>query len=447
MLGDRVSSFAPEGAFFRTGDSRSLLNTSLNTFAVGDTYTVAAWVRFNSLNNGVLVSEDIIRLFPANNDNDILSLGTTSTGIAQFNFTASTSAGVVRSIVPGGLGPLPVVGRWYHIVGCKFGSSIMRLFINGEDVLTTAISVPTTTDAPRQISIGIDGRDSSGQLDADIHSVALWNTAISEESVRAVYNGGYKDLDLRVAHPCYAEAPNLKHWWRFGQGATTAFSAGNDLMADWVPSGGISITEEGGDVDDEDILLVDTGSRGTVMKLDGSGGSLSSSVAVPIGIANEWSISTWIRPLDISIADQSILCICDNTAPSFQSLIEIGIAGTSPNDPLVVTLNTDNVAITEILRTVSYNDVLSFDVWHHLLVTWDGSIVKTYLNSELLVASSLISNPGVQSDNSRFVDLGADSEGGSPANFFDGSIGHTAIWDVAMDEDAVCQIYGGNRRR
>ncbi len=617
MLGDRASSFAPEGAFFRTGDSLSLLNTGLSTFEVGDTYTVAVWVRFNTLPAGF--AEDIVRLFPANNDNDILRLGVTSTG--KFQFTASTSAGAVKSI--DSVSVLPKVDRWYHIVGCKFGSSIMRLFINGEDLVTIVFPptvIPTTTDAPRQISIGIDGRDSSGQLDADIHSVALWNTAISEESVRAIYNGGYKDLDLRpdargdpdvATHPCYAEAPNLKHWWRFGQGATDFFSEGNALMTDWVPSGGIPIIEAGGEIatitfnepgliagfgpdptfpglpkgttpittqfldlgvvfsqdvlgvsyvstpaivggpgagpsggnvlaintvpqlgpattltatfvepgdvgsprtvpnvsvfvadgnavpsprvtvrtfdsvgtlleegnlispsttfnftvggiarvdfidndgdgfiiddfsfprvlDDEDTLLVDTGSRGTVMKLDGSGGSLSSSVAIPIGIANEWSISTWIRPLDISIADQSILCICDGT----QSLIEIGIVGTAPNDPLVVSLNTDNV-VTEILRTVSYNDVLSFNVWHHLLVTWDGAIVKTYLNSELLAASSLVSNPGVQSDNSRFATLGADSEGGAPANFFNGSIGHTAIWDVAMDEDAVCQIYGG----
>jgi len=439
-LGDRVSRFAPEDAFFRTGDSRALLNTSLNTFGVGDSYTVAAWVRFNSL-AAAFTSEDIVRLFPAGNDNDILRLGLTSTGTAQFQFTASTSAGVVKNLTP--VSPLPQVGRWYHVVGCKVGSSTMRIFINGEDVLTTGVTVPTTTDAARQISIGIDGRDSSGQLDADIHSVSLWDTAISEESVRAVYNGGYKDLDLRVAHPCYAEAPNLKHWWRFGQGATTTFSAGNEFMTDWVPSGGISITEEAGSVDDEDILLVGTNSRGTAMELDGSGGSLSSAVAVPIGIDNEWSISTWIKPFDVSLADQTILCICDNTAPSFQSVIQISIEGTSPDDPLRILLNTDNAALTEILREVDYEEVLSFNEWQHLLITWDGSTVKTYLNGVLLFPSSITGNAGVQSDNSRFVDLGADSAGGAPANFFDGLIGHTAVWNTVMDEDALCQVYSG----
>ena len=54
----------------------------------------------------------------------------------------------------------------------------------------------------------------------NIDEVAIWNTALDGDAVKAVYNGG-KPTDLMMDNGAYDEyTDNIKGYWRMGDGDT-----------------------------------------------------------------------------------------------------------------------------------------------------------------------------------------------------------------------------------
>jgi hypothetical protein len=136
------------------------------------------------------------------------------------------------------------------------------------------------------------------------------------------------------------------------------------------------------------------------------------------------------------------MCVCDNTLPAYSSTISLSINGGGAGDPFKVLMYTENGLATELLAEYDYNSPFVEDEWNHVLVTWDGAIVRAYLNGDILVPDSSVTNPGQQNDHPRFVALGAGLLSGSPDDFLNGLLGHTGVWSVELSADEAEQIYG-----
>jgi len=305
------------------------------------------------------------------------------------------------------------------------------------DVLTNITDLDDTSGSfPNRTAI-LD----NSQFDGDIHSVAIWDVAITEESVKAVYSGGWKDFDIRNSnHPCYRESGDLKHWFRFGQGSTTIHSSGDDFVVDWVTSGGIALTEAIDTVQHEDILKPGGGLLGTSMDFVAIspvvGDAISMPVAVPIGISNTWTISQWIKPRDIATVNSIFFCVCGLGV--FNSLIGMGQLGTVAGDPLRVSLfNSSGGALQE----QDYNGALVEDTWHNVIVTWDGvGGLDLILDGVTLVPDVTTGGTGVQTDTSRTIFLGASSQSGSTTVFWSGRMGHIGMWRKVLSTNEIKTI-------
>ncbi len=398
-LGDTVKRFSPDGSYFTTGGTLGLENNTPAVYGVGPSHTIACWVRPDSL-PATDTEEVIFRLWSGSGAAYQIELGIQNvSGTTTFYYRVSDNAG--SSTVTLESTTTPVADVWYQVLGCKNDVYSGRLFINAvsEDLL---IGVPAQSDAVRSSSVGLDGYDASRNFDGSIHSITIWDLAISEEAVRAVYSGGWKDLDLRDdRNPGYNDAVNLVHWWRFGQGATDAHPAGNEWMVDWVDSGGISITEQEGVVEQSDILTVGDAPAGTSVDFDGAS-SMSTPTAVPMLIVNEWTVSAWIKPREVLTTDSDIIYIGPDSSEIDSILISQN--GGTANDPLVVTVK-DGTGTTIFAH--EYYTVLSEDEWQHVAVTWDGAALNTYLDGELLTPDDTGAGAGIaQADSSRDILLG-----------------------------------------
>lgn len=435
MLGDTAVRFAPDGSFFTTGGTRGLKNTSSQPYDIGPSSTVSIWVRPASL-PGTGLEEDVFRLYSGVTDINQIVIGLKENGAGTTNwfYTTSDASAVTLQLV----GTSPVqVGNWYNIIGCKFDSFVQRLFVNAIDENTVAAGVPVTPDISRFSSVGLDGRTNTKPFDGDIHSVALWDVAVTQESVRAVYNGGWKDLDLRDDnHPCYNEGKDLKHWWRFGQGSTSTHSSGDDIVTDWVTTGGITLPVQVGTVEQGDILRAGDGPIGTSLLFDGSS-AISSTPIQPIGLFDAWTISSWIKPSAIETANQSWLYI-GTAAAGAPNSINFQILGSLPGDPLRVTV-VNSAGAT--LKELTFEDALLNDDWFNIIATWDGGpdTLSVYKSGVLLVPDATVSGSGSQTDASRFIDVGGSVNGVSVDHYF-GQVGHIGMWNSVLALDEILQI-------
>jgi hypothetical protein len=82
--------------------------------------------------------------------------------------------------------------------------------------------------------------------------------------------------------------------------------------------------------------------------------------------------------------------------------------------------------------------VISLNEWHHVVWTYDTTNAKIYIDGVLKNTTAVSGKTITNTDN---LYIGALNNNGSVANYLDGLINEAAIWDVALDADAVTALY------
>ncbi len=89
---------------------------------------------------------------------------------------------------------------------------------------------------------------------------------------------------------------------------------------------------------------------------------------------------------------------------------------------------------TSIIGTTSPSQ----NVWYHLVTTWDGSLLKLYLNGSSDATAVSISGTLLQSS-ARFIlnNWGWGGGGGIPSQAFGGQLSNVAVYNAALSSSAV----------
>ena len=101
-------------------------------------------------------------------------------------------------------------GEWYHLVGTHVAATgIGKLFINGSLVSTNTFSntSPFGGDRSNPISIGSNADGVFALFNGSIDAVGIWNRALSDSEVAALYNSG---TGLELPAPT---GPTIKNGW------------------------------------------------------------------------------------------------------------------------------------------------------------------------------------------------------------------------------------------
>jgi hypothetical protein len=106
----------------------------------------------------------------------------------------------------------------------------------------------TMADGLRELAIGNLGTSNFGSLGGDVHSVSVWDVALTAAEVLALHNGGSpEDHDNRFALGNYASEDNLMHYYRLGLDKS-------DLGRDWGNADAlVKIDEDPNDITAADI--------------------------------------------------------------------------------------------------------------------------------------------------------------------------------------------------
>lgn len=171
-----VSGKINNGADFGSSNTNKTFtgNSALTRAQIKAGYTVSAWVKFSTVNNG----RGIVGMVRSDGDYANFELRyTTGFQLRVYanpdNIVGTTSA---------------TTGVWYHVVGTYDGSTL-KLYVNGSLEASKSYSYATLGDSGQNqtvIGSGLGGEYTSAIID----EVGVWSRALSDSEVTELYNSG-----------------------------------------------------------------------------------------------------------------------------------------------------------------------------------------------------------------------------------------------------------------
>jgi hypothetical protein len=367
-----IVSNAPEGAYVDLdGANEYLGNQNPGTTGIANTYSWGVWARWPSFQGA---NEIIIDL----DDDDDPDKKRAVIYIQADNklYARVLGAGDGSDAGVGATNAL-IADQWYHVMMVKDGTSAIHLYVNGVLEGSDTSSIPDTSsdDSDRDFSIGaaanVFGNDKSNM---QLHSAFAWDVALDAANVKALFNGGHKNLDLSVRGGNYTKEGNLIHWWRCRPPGTVG--TGTTYMVDQVASGGIDVETNAANIAGADFIPAAGTAVGVSIDFNGSDENMANTTNQSIGIVNAWTINAWIYPHDVDTARNDVFAITENT-PTTPDRIQCLIRGDVANDPVQVVVY-DNGGSN--LKNYYWNAPLTENAWNMVTISWDGTNLLLYVN-------------------------------------------------------------------
>ena len=214
--------------------------------------------------------------------------------------------------------------------------------------------------------------------------------------------------------PVPALASGLVAWYKFDGNANDSSGNGNH-----------------GTVNGATLTTDRFGNPNSAYSFDGNDWISTANSTSLAGIYNTITVSAWIRP---NVSGSSCI-LCKGTT---SSLRQYGLV-------VNTTATTGNYCINDGNYYGSYGDIYvnsstppSVGVWQHVTMTYDGSVVKAYLNGTLVGTRSV---SGYFPEVSGGLLLGKDPPGS--LEYYSGAMDDVRIYNRALSAVEVAALYGG----
>ncbi len=293
------------------------------------------------------------------------------------------------------------VGEWYHVVVTYDGYTLCA-YLNGEEKDSAYYNFTLASNA-QSLKIGVYGNSTLYYFNGSIDFVCLYNYSLTADGVMELY------LSAGICGN-----------WEFndGSGATATDSSGYDndgtiYGASW----------SSGHPDHDGYFRNALSFDGTDDYIDCGNYSMFN-----FNDTNAFTISCWIKPENLSGGKQGIVGKWGGswTISPFQVAIDaygriracIGAGGVSYGNVYIqaADLETGN--------------------WHHVATTYDGSILRIYLNGEEKDSEQY---DYTLTSNSSCVEIGR--YGNATKCHFDGLIDKVRLYNRALDQIAIQTLY------
>lgn len=319
---------------------------------------------------------------------------------------------------------------WQHYVLRWNGTSLL-LWINGIYHSSPVKQIDKDVTQTNVLSHVAIGGSTAGSLllDGNIHSVAVWDTGLTQSEIRAIWCNGWKDFPLDLPSLNYAKQGNLVHWWKLG--AVAGSRAGGDTSLDDVASGGmdtdlnaVAITRQ------EDAFSWPDVVQGHSVPLEGGVKYMSTVSAQSLGIGDSWTIQAWVKVDDSGgymwIAREALGL--DN---------RITCRATSGGDFTFQIWDENG----NFIKSYELANGVTVGSWHHLAMTWNGSTneLKPYVNGvdKSSAVTKIEDLTGTMTSTARIFDVGSYTSAGT----FLGRASSAAIWSSVLTADEIAEIY------
>jgi len=329
------------------------------------------------------------------------------------------------------------MNKWFHLM-LVLENNTLNIFVNGQDKTSLATITGTISTMPSLLSgayknymLGYYNSTAYSWQGSVVH-IAQWDSDKSS-NISTIYNNGQPG-DLTSLSP--------KNWWKLTDGSlvdsgseadnAVALSTLPNVVATNVSSNSKSGTSSGmttANLVTSDLnrsLLYSSYS----MNFDASSGDKITGTGALISGNDSRSFSLWYK----------------TTTTTPQIPFSLG----SPTDQtngaqFAYCINRSSTTNAAIFGKNSAYDTSVFTVpntsdgeWHHLLVTYDQSSLKVYLDGNLEATPAL---PSTSYITSAGFTIGGWTMVGN--RLFNGKISNVSVWNSALSENEILTIYNG----
>lgn len=305
---------------------------------------------------------------------------------------------------------------WYHIAVTINGPTL-NMYVNGKLYVTTSLTDTYSLTGTEVLTIATDyGNTVYANIKAD--EVRVWST---ERSVAEIKTNMYKELAGNEA--------GLLSYYKMSNGSGASLSD-NQISGSYggVLSGGYTWVASGAFADNRNALDFD-GSNDYV--------DCGNSASVQRNGTQSFTLEAWVKPTGgiwVSVISKFV-----HTASNEGYSIEIF---SDNRVSLLIGNNWSN------WTAVTSNASLSAGVWSHIAATYDGSVVKIYINGLLMTVNGTSSQSIPWTDG--VTDSGTNLLLGSRSGttFYSGQMDEARVWTVARTQaeiqENMCHTLVGN---
>ena len=300
-----------------------------------------------------------------------------------------------------------VVDQTYHVVGTYDGTT-QRLYINGTQVASTALSGPATTNTNALYLGSWDGGEEF--FKGTIDEPAVYGSVLSAPRIAAHYEVGSGS----PPPPSYSTAVNADtpvSYWRLGE--TSGTSAGDERGANpgtYQNSPTLGTTS---------LLASDTANK--AVSFDGTNDSVKVPSSSSLQLTSSLSLEAWVKPASLPTSGNfaSILTKAESYSLQF-------------NGPrLEFTIMQGGVR----KRLQAPEGAIVVDQTYHVVGTYDGTTQRLYINGTQ-VASTALSGPATTNTNALYL---GSWDGGE--EFFKGTIDEPAVYGSVLSAPRIAAHY------
>lgn len=320
-------------------------------------------------------------------------------------------------------------GLWSDNTAGIFGSATSRLWLDAPDLGDLELgprsgSTILAGARIRALSVWLDSTNSNGHAAGAFKVQGGMTTSLDAGHITTDGNGnlttvglasttGTVDTETWVDLVRDISAGDLIAFYRLDEasGANAADSSGNGVAATY--NGGVTYNVAGAITDGDHAVT-----------LNGTTGYINVTSTAPFPTGNDaFSMSVWFNFASNPGSQQEIIAYGSASAHDYMQL-DI--------------LSTGAVAADTGATTVT-SGVLSTGVWHHAVITWDGTTMRLYVDGASVGTPA---TPGAQAwaTSSTFARIGANVTA-SPTQFFTGSVDEAAFWSVALTATQISSLY------
>jgi len=311
-------------------------------------------------------------------------------------------------------------GEWHHLAGIYDGSDV-KVYVDGI-VGTTTTSFTGSIDytSPPTLSMGVN--DSAGNdFDGKVDDVRVYNYARTQGQIIEDMNAGHPV----PGSPIGSASLHLKFDEGYGDTANDSSPQDNDGNL----AGGTSCPQSG---DSACPVWVNSGKYNKALEFDISATTddyVDTGMDSDFDFTTNMSLSAWINKTSTFI-------------PAFGAIIsKYGASNqasyyTYVNNSEGVCIRADDDGSTPFdVEACTADSYINNDEWTHVLVTYDGSFIRMYINGQEAGSGDFpYAWTGTLFNSTATLQIGATGAG---VDYFDGKIDEVKIYNFALTADQV----------
>ncbi len=320
---------------------------------------------------------------------------------------------------------------WYHIV-TTFSSidNEVKIYINGS-LDSTHSKTDLISSNNEELRIGT-GYNLANYFDGSISNCSIYSSALSAAQVQTLYNSGTPETAISFSPVS---------WWKLDN-TTTGIQDSGSASNNGTNNGATQIATN--------VLISNNGESDTLptsaltpsdlqfespysnysLDFDGIGNDIDCGTASYLSAKTIFTISTWFNTDTVAGTDKFLINIGSSSSELW---------GVQLYNGLLVAYGGSTS------KNLQYNGLISINTWYNLVLVYDGgqsaaNRYKVYLNGVLLTPTTTVGT--IDSVTPTFTNnLTIGKIAYSAAEYWNGKIDETAIWNSALTQAQVSQVY------